>query len=119
MDIFLNINQLPDALKDELIRRLLSSDTFEDTTDWLHGEFYRAIFAPSYQALINWRGVENSTLGAYCFGLELGVKFSEIITLRRQIEALGIESVRQKLLAKLTEKKCHLFALLGDREGKQ
>jgi hypothetical protein len=49
----------------------------------------------------------------------MGMPIKEIIKHRQQIEVLGIESVRQQLLAKLTEKNGPLFAYLDDREVQQ
>lgn len=107
------LDQLPEAIKDELIAKLLTGETYTVIRQWLdkqHG------INSSKSKVARYGKATRDKYGAL---VDMGMPIKEIIKHRQQIEALGIEQVRQQLIAKLTEKNGPMFAYLDDKEDKQ
>ncbi|MGZ8236547.1 MAG: hypothetical protein ACXW00_00805 [Methylobacter sp.] len=109
MPVLSKIDSIPNAIKDELIKKvLIGSERYEDIANWL----------------LEKHGVKASRSSVWRFGKNTNVKFKRLVNLgmpineivkhRRQIEALGIEVVAQQLLDKLTEKNGQMFAYLDE-----
>lgn len=105
------IDSFPDAIKDELIEKVLERKTQRAIVNWL------------FQA----HGItcSKSAISRFCKPISdkffvlvnLGMPIKEIVKHRPQIEALGVEQVKQQLLDKLAEKTGSLFAYLDETEG--
>jgi hypothetical protein len=105
------LQYLDNDIKNNLIEKILKKDcSYQETTEWLlerHG-------IKMSKTLVSRLGKD--TRDKYSALVDLGMPIKEIVKHRHKIEALGVEQVKQQLLAKLTEKNGDMFAYLGKKE---
>jgi len=113
MPIKSKLETLPNNIKDVLIEKALSKEGYQSISDFLN--IQHGIKAGKS---VSWRFCK-ATRDKYGVLVALGMPIKEIIKNRPLIDALGVEQVKQQLVAKLAEKSPLLFAYLDDKEGKQ
>lgn len=107
------IETLPDDIKDALIEKAFSNEGYQSMSDFLNNNHN----IKAGRSVI-WRFCK-ATRDKYGVLAALGMPIKEIINNRPLIDALGVEQVKQQLLAKLAEKIPSLFTYLDDKAGNQ
>jgi hypothetical protein len=114
---------MPETIKSRRLKEPAYSEFFEKV---LSGEL-------TYKAILKWLKSQHnisistttvSRLGKaindkYAPLIKLGMPIKTIVEQRYQIEALGVEQVKQQLIKKLTENGASLFAYLTEKGGGQ
>lgn len=108
------IERLPEVIKAQLFEKVLTNaEPYSDIAQWLLDEHAIEI---STSAVWNFGKAAHDKFGAL---VDLGMPITEIVKNRLQIEAIGIDQVKQTLIDKLTENPGAIFAYLDKPEGEQ
>ncbi len=107
------LDTLPKAVKDEIIKRILSRESYEAIHNWLLEQHRIEISAMALNRSCK------PIFDAFIELVDRGMPIEEVIKNRPKIEAIGIDEVKRLLIEKLTENPGSLFAYLDEPKAGQ